>query len=168
MTLKVDADELDFIRYFESGLTNYSGESSITRSALSSIVDNNIETVIFEGYEECPYKVVGAYKGFNNNERIIFERALYEEVSQYYAVHRLVYYYSDDYGVCFLKSYSGDLAKVNALTLDNTEEYTPVSDYNPATKKYVDGEITTHTHSQYMTGLPENVVIPTLEIGDIF
>lgn len=27
---------------------------------------------------------------------------------------------------------------VNAMTKNNTEEYTPTSDYNPATKKYVD------------------------------
>ena len=36
---------------------------------------------------------------------------------------------------------------VSLLTTDNTVEYTPTGDYNPATKKYVDDNIIDHTHS---------------------
>lgn len=34
----------------------------------------------------------------------------------------------------------------DVLTKENEEEYIPTSDYNPATKKYVDDNISTHTH----------------------
>ena len=122
-TLKVDTEELDFIKYYESGLTEYDGESSVTKSDLALIIDNNIGTVIFEGYEDYPYKVVGAYRGFNRNEKVILELAMSDSSDDCYTIHRLIYGYSDDLGACFLKSYYGDLvvessdyqmAKINA------------------------------------------------------
>ena len=139
MTLKLNTNEVNFIQSMVTNNYNNALEH-ITKGDLSSIIDNSIETIIFEGLEKS-YKVVGAYRGFNNIEHVLLELAISDSTNDYYTVHRLKIIYSDDYNGCFLSSYYGDLAKINVLTLNNTTEYTPREDYNPATKKYVDDKV---------------------------
>lgn len=45
-----------------------------------------------------------------------------------------------------------------ALSTTNTEEYTPTSDYNPATKKYVDDNVKTYTAGDNITISEDNVI----------
>ena len=139
MTLKLNTNEVNFIQSMVTNNYNNALEH-ITKGDLSSIIDNSIETIIFEGLEKS-YKVVGAYRVFNNIEHVLLELAISDSTNDYYTVHRLKIIYSDDYNGCFLSSYYGDLAKINVLTLNNTTEYTPREDYNPATKKYVDDKV---------------------------
>lgn len=154
MTLKLNTNELNFI---QSRVTNSYNDmlELITKEDLSSIIDNSIETIIFEGLERYPYKVVGAYRGFNLKEHVLLELAIDDSEDDYYTVHRLKITYSDDYGKCFLSSYYGDLTEINALPLNNTTEYTPTEDYNPATKKYVD-EKTASIDTTINNNLPSN------------
>ena len=140
MTLKLNTNEVNFIQSMETN--NYNNPlEHITKGDLSSIIDNSIETIIFEGLERYPYKVVGAYRGFNNIEHVLLELAISDSEDDFYAVHRLKIIYSDDYNGCFLSSFYGDFSKINALNVDNTIEYVPTGDYNPATKKYVDEKV---------------------------
>ena len=170
MTLKLNADELNFIQSKVSD--NYNNELEyITKRDMSFIISDNIETIIFEGFERYPYKVVGAYEGFNYNEHIVLERAISDLSDDFYKVHRIKITYSDDYNGCFLSSYYGDLAKINALTLNNTIEYIPETDYNPATKKYVDDIAETlvmkDTNKYKLITCDDPLVINKTDITDI-
>ena len=112
MTLQVNDNELAFISSLEAGFTQYEGSSkSVTRSVMTSIIENKINTVVFEGYEQCPYRVVGTDYGINNNPRVILERATYLETKSGYGTHRLIYIYSDDYQEVFICSYCDDFSK---------------------------------------------------------
>lgn len=59
-----------------------------------------------------------------------------------------------------------------ALSTTNTEEYTPTSDYHPATKKYVDDNVKTYTAGDNITISEDNVIssnigLPVLENQEI-
>lgn len=59
-----------------------------------------------------------------------------------------------------------------ALSTTNTEEYTPTSDYHPATKKYVDDNAKTYTAGDNITISEDNVIsssigLPVLENQEI-
>lgn len=111
-TLRLNPYELEFVSTLQLGLVEYErGTEFITKIVLASIIEDEIETIIFEKLERYPYKVVGAYKGFNQNEHVILERAIADSSDDAYTVHRLIFNYSDDYGECFLKSYYRDLSK---------------------------------------------------------
>jgi hypothetical protein len=112
-TLKLNEDELQFIETLEVGIQEYdSGLQYINKKHLQSVIFDNVNTVIFEGYEHCPYKVVGAYQGFNYNERVILERAIYSSSDDGYTNHRIIIKYSDDMGRCYMQSYYGNFAGV--------------------------------------------------------
>lgn len=52
------------------------------------------------------------------------------------------------------------LTSSTALTKDNTSEYTPTSDYNPATKKYVDDNV-----NGFIELTDETVILKNLNVG---
>ena len=55
---------------------------------------------------------------------------------------------------------------VRYLTSNNTEEYTPTSDYHPSTKKYVDDTITEQISSSQATDEEVDTMLQTVLGGD--
>ena len=107
--LYLNSDELNFIKTHTEGLFEYEPMLQyITRGELNYIYTRNINTVIFDGYEDKPYKVVSAYLGFNGNEKVILERAIGDSSSHGNVNQRLIIGYSDDMGQCYMSRHYGD------------------------------------------------------------
>ena len=121
MTLQLTPEELNLIRCPEDGFKSYySSIQSVTHSVLSSIIDNKIDTVIFEGFESCPYKVVSANYGINKKPIVVLDCALHYEITVGYGIRRLIFSYSDDYDAVFLDSYCENFSN-NSPTIDEDE-----------------------------------------------
>ena len=73
-----------------------------------------------------PLQMVGAKVEYNTTTGLVTNVA----IEQHFGDYKLVREYNGSYG---------------ALPINNTKAYTPKSDYNPATKKYVDEKLTTIT-----------------------
>lgn len=128
------------------------------------------------GYSNAPYT---EFIGYNNSSQIIEDQSsviLYslsnEDVSNAnIRVDRTFNIYGDWNNGVFKTSrarfYSGttyDLSRFltssTALTKDNTTQYTPTSDYNPATKKYVDDNV-----NGFIELTDETVILKNLNVG---
>ena len=107
--LYLTSDELNFIKTHTEGLFEYESMlQHISRGELNYIYARNINTVIFDGYEDKPYKVVSAYIGFNGNEKVILERAIGDSSDDGNVNQRLIIGYSDDMGQCYMSRHYGD------------------------------------------------------------
>ena len=125
-------------------------------------VDEAIDGVGFtlaEGTEDSPvvlnsltagviYKVTGYYKFIETSERLSLTKPMYINIftrnSTTYSYVKFNSTGTNPCGIYVVKledgtyTYNSLVRDAQVLTKTNTTEYTPISDYHPATKKYVD------------------------------